>query len=169
MAGRKRFPAVSGSREKSRRSWKTAEEHRSTSTRGRASCRKHVSRSQPDSQSDLLEVRLTITADAATENVVICDLLPGGLEIEDERLATRSATFASTPENRQFSPRAMEKRFDRFVAFGDFLSPGTAEVRYRVRATVRGKFALPPSQIEAMYQPGLRATAGAGDGMFLVR
>lgn len=118
---------------------------------------------------DLLEVRLTITADAATENVVICDLLPGGLEIEDERLATRSATFASTPENRQFSPRAMEKRFDRFVAFGDFLSPGTAEVRYRVRATVRGKFALPPSQIEAMYQPGLRATAGAGDGMFLVR
>lgn len=108
---------------------------------------------------DLLTVKIRVRAQNYFESAVICDLLPGGLEIEDETLATR----AQAPENSSggsgsFYESARERRFDRFLAFGTF-SPAEkwSELTYRVRATSRGKFTIPPVQVESMYEGEKRA------------
>ncbi len=118
---------------------------------------------------DLLTVKITIRPDQKGDysNLVLCDLLPAGLEIEDNSLASRISkrNIAST-----FGTFA-EKRYDRFLMFGDIhrydfrsdSSSRTFVVSYQVRATIRGKFALPPVQLESMYSPELRATDRPAD------
>ncbi len=106
---------------------------------------------------DLLTAVITLSSPAPRENIVITDLLPAGLEIEDETLLTRSRVFDDPSKSTGFACRRKERRFDRFLAFGDLHAQSV--VTYRVRATVRGTFALPPVQVESMYQSALRATA----------
>lgn len=115
---------------------------------------------------DLLEARLTVTAAAGCENIVISDLLPGGLEIKDERLATRSAVFDKRAGS-GVDIRMLERRDDRFLLFGD-IHAGKAAVTYRVRAVQRGRFAIPAVQIESMYRPELKAVSVTG-GFFEVK
>lgn len=118
---------------------------------------------------DLVFIRLTIASPVQASNVVIADLLPAGLAIEDELLATRSALLP--PELRAkygaLTPKLLEKRDDRLLIFGD-LAPGTAEFTCRARAVTRGVFAVPPVQAEAMYHPDLNGVAGPG-GVFTVK
>lgn len=115
---------------------------------------------------DLLEARITVTAAAGCENIVISDLLPGGLEIEDERLATRNAVFDKRVDS-GVDARMLERRDDRFLLFGD-IHAGKAVVTYRVRAVQRGRFAIPAVQIESMYRPELKAVS-VTDGLFEVK
>lgn len=124
---------------------------------------------------DLLTVRVRVRADVACESAVICDLLPGGLEIEDETLATRAAVNARGAEEKAsgFHERARERRYDRFLAFGAF-SPTRGEDRettllYRVRATTRGVFAVPPVQVESMYDADCRGTGAPAVPVFEVK
>ncbi|MGN0834768.1 MAG: alpha-2-macroglobulin family protein [Candidatus Spyradosoma sp.] len=124
---------------------------------------------------DLLTVRVRVRADVACESAVICDLLPGGLEIEDETLATRAAVNARGAEEKTsgFHERARERRYDRFLAFGAF-SPTSGENRettllYRVRATTRGVFAVPPVQVESMYDADCRGTGAPAVPVFEVK
>ncbi len=116
---------------------------------------------------ELLRVRLTVTAEQNAEHIVICDLLPGGLEIEDDRLASRSAVFHKRTSSDAISPRTIEKRDDRFLLFGD-IRRGQSLVEYQVRAVTRGDFTIPAVRVEAMYRPELQATE-AGTGRFRVR
>ncbi len=100
---------------------------------------------------DLLTVRLHITdLSEWTENLVICDLLPGGLEIEDTALATRVQNTVPTKES---FGRIKERRYDRFLCFGD----GEGKVTYQVRAVTKGTFSLPPVLLEAMYNPDMKS------------
>ena len=110
-------------------------------------------------------MRIRFETPAAIDSFVIADLLPAGLEIEDELLAGRAATLpekASTRDN-AFRPKRLEKRDDRFVAIGD-TDRGRGEIVYQTRAVLRGTFAIPPVHAEAMYQPDIRgifSTPGA--------
>lgn len=108
---------------------------------------------------DLLTVKIRVRADARCESAVICDLLPGGLEIEDESLATRGrANAPKSAKSSAFREAARERRFDRFLAFGEFSgSSEFSEITYRVRAVSRGKFGIPPIQVESMYDGEQRA------------
>ena len=111
-------------------------------------------------QGQLLTVKISINAVGKMEDLVLIDLLPGGLEIEDELLATR-AYAAPLPDNRtKQNLRAIfiEKRDDRFLFFGDMLGGGSGEISYQVRAVSRGKFVLPPMRIEGMYDPEVQGT-----------
>lgn len=110
---------------------------------------------------DLLTVRILLSGGAA-QRLVISDLLPAGFEIEDEKLLTRfsiparSGLIENTPE--ELVATLLEKRFDRLLWFGDFNGSDTPrQITYRVRAMTPGKFQIPPIQVEAMYQPQLRA------------
>ncbi|MGE4563931.1 MAG: alpha-2-macroglobulin family protein [Victivallaceae bacterium] len=118
---------------------------------------------------DLVFIRLTISSPVAAPNVVIADLLPAGLAIEDELLATRSALLP--PELRgkygALTPKLLEKRDDRLLIFGD-LAPGTAGFTCRARAVTRGVFAVPPVEAGAMYLPDLNGVANPG-GVFTVK
>ena len=113
---------------------------------------------------DKVRVRIRFETPVPIDNLVITDLLPAGLEIEDELLATRAATLPDTgkTDHGAFNPKRLEKRDDRFLVFGD-TDAGKGEITYQTRAVIRGTFAIPPLHAEAMYQPdnrGLYSPAG---------
>ncbi len=122
---------------------------------------------------ELAFVRITADSPEVVENIVISDLLPAGLEIEDEALATRMDASGRIPKNillknRQEFSRT-EKRDDRFLVFGTLY--GSAYAIYTVRATTPGRFAVPALHAEAMYDPDMNGTfiPAAGEDVFEVK
>jgi uncharacterized protein YfaS (alpha-2-macroglobulin family) len=110
-------------------------------------------------QGQLLVVDLSIRAHRWTENIVLTDLLPGGLEIENPRLKTRAGRLAELPTS--LTPDHVDMRDDRLLLF---LSASDTERHYYyiVRAVTAGQFALPPVTAECMYDPDIRSTHGGG-------
>ena len=101
----------------------------------------------------LLTVEITLRSDNTTlENIVITDLLPGGLELLLEK-------DDSLPQGDGLLYR--QRREDRSLFFVN-ATPAAATYRYRVRAATRGTFALPPVSAEAMYDAATRAAADGG-------
>ena len=122
---------------------------------------------------ELAFVRITVDAPDVVEDLVVSDILPAGLEIEDEELATRTRTSGLIPnrirlEKRHFFDRT-EKRDDRFLAFGTLY--GSAYAIYTVRAVTPGRFAVPALHAEAMYDPDMNGTfvPPAGQDVFEVK
>lgn len=111
---------------------------------------------------DLLRVVLKVSFKSdEVGNFVLSDLLPGGLEIEDDSLATRAKVVDSYDRKKlNFPVELLEKRFDRFLLFGtaDWRnSPEDYTYSYLVRATTEGTFAIGPVSIESMYRVDLKA------------
>jgi uncharacterized protein YfaS (alpha-2-macroglobulin family) len=122
---------------------------------------------------ELAFVRITVDAPDVVEDLVVSDILPAGLEIEDEELTTRMRTSSRIPnkirlEKRHFFDRT-EKRDDRFLAFGTLYE--SAYAIYTVRAVTPGKFAVPALHAEAMYDPDMNGTfiPSAGQDVFEVK
>lgn len=114
-----------------------------------------------------VKVRVSFSDAIDLGNYVICDLLPGCMEIEDENLVTRSR--ALSPASSKIFPGLhlsfLEKRFDRFLGFGDVnylaFQKGKFEgfVTYKARVVTSGDFAVPPVSVESMYHPEFQAVA----------
>lgn len=113
------------------------------------------------SQGDLLVVRVQVrSTSGALENVVIESLLPAGLEIENARLA--STETLPWVRDASFVADHVDLRDDRVLLFGS-LPDGDWQTAYAVlRAVTPGTFRLPPVQVEAMYEPNLRASSERG-------
>lgn len=110
---------------------------------------------------ELITVCWVLEASGPVKNVVISDLLPGGLEIEDNLLATRAGAIKQqNVENLRI--KYVEKGEDRFLLFGDILDRGRITFRYRTRAVTRGKYTVPPLHAEAMYAPDTDGTFADG-------
>jgi uncharacterized protein YfaS (alpha-2-macroglobulin family) len=112
------------------------------------------------SQGGLYKVRLSARSARKIENLVITDLLPAGLEIEDPNL-TGAAHLDGVEELRGWHVRHVERRDDRMLVFAD-LCGGAGEFTYVVRAVTAGSFALPPVEAACMYDPGVYSVHGAG-------
>ncbi|MDX2093332.1 MAG: MG2 domain-containing protein [Kofleriaceae bacterium] len=114
---------------------------------------------------ELVEVRLSITADQARRWVAMVDPIPAGFEIVNAKLAAGGANLAPPPmATSPWTPSRSyaldwahtEARDDRMQWFIDYLGAGTYELSYRARATIDGTFAVMPASIEAMYEPAHR-------------
>ncbi|HEX8915823.1 MAG TPA: alpha-2-macroglobulin family protein, partial [Humisphaera sp.] len=114
---------------------------------------------------DLVRVELTLTTPAPLQNVVIDDLLPAGLEVENARLESGAAVAAvAGPRGRRgrddrlepnaFNPIFVGPRDDRMVVVGHVGSAGTWRFSYLARAVSPGEFVAPPVRAECMYDPG---------------
>ena len=116
-----------------------------------------------------VRVRIRFESPEEIESLVIADLLPAGLEIEDELLASRAAIppKAAVEKYGALLPKRLEKRDDRFLVFGD-TTRGKGEVTYQTRAVIRGSFVIPPVHAEAMYKPDTTGIFNAG-GTFTVK
>ena len=107
---------------------------------------------------DLILVRLTLESPLPRQNLVIADLLAGGVEIEDASLATRQGLPAgSTGELVVKQAQAQE---DRLVLCVDLTGSKPATYDYHVRAVTRGVFAVPRLRSEAMYDPEVVGESG---------
>lgn len=112
-------------------------------------------------QGDLIIAELIITTKQDNlDNIAIVDMLPGGLEIDNPRLANNS-NFAWLSE-RSAKPDYMDIRDDRMVLFFSFDKAGVYRFYYALRAVTCGEFILPPVKAECMYQPELSSIASSG-------
>jgi len=110
--------------------------------------------------------------DKSLENVIVADLLPAGLEIENPRLESR----ADVPwiEEQDWMSDYMDIRDDRMLLFlslpGQPRGPAVGRrsgrkertFYYALRAVTVGEFTLPPITAECMYDPSYTSVASSG-------
>jgi len=103
--------------------------------------------------------------DRILHNVVINDLLPAALEIENPRLKT-TPRLRWIPKN-QAAVDYQDIRDDRLLVFTDLLPKRPMEFYYSLRVIAAGEFVVPPIAAECMYNP-LIAGAGSSGLMTVV-
>lgn len=96
----------------------------------------------------------------SVENVIIDDMLPAGLEIENSRLESRSS-LQWLPE-KTMEPDYVDIRDDRLLLFLDLQRNQEYKYYYALRAVISGTFTLPPVSAECMYDPELNSTSSSG-------
>jgi uncharacterized protein YfaS (alpha-2-macroglobulin family) len=112
-------------------------------------------------QGDLVAIKTRVrSVSGVVQNVAIVNLLPSGLEVENPRLSSTEQLPWVTDANLQ--PRSMDLRDDRILLFVDLPADSWQTFYTLVRAVAPGRFRLPPVQVEAMYNPALRATGERG-------
>ncbi len=112
-------------------------------------------------QGDLVAIKTKVrSVSGAIQNVVIVNLLPSGLEVENPRLQSTEQLPWVTDAN--LTPRYMDLRDDRILLFADLPADNWQTFYTLVRAVAPGQFRLPPVQVEAMYNPAIRATGERG-------
>lgn len=111
-------------------------------------------------QGEIVVIRTEVgSISGPMQNVVVQNVLPAGLEVENPRLTTTE----SLPWVQSISvSQHADIRDDRVLFFAD-LDGRTPLTFYTVaRAITPGTFKLPPAQAEAMYAPAFRVTEGLG-------
>ncbi len=107
-------------------------------------------------QNDRLVVTLKVTEPEAKQaRLLLVDLLPAGLEIDNPNLVDSTGLAGLPWLKRDVEPAASEFRDDRFVAAID-RSPGQPAfftLAYVVRAVAPGRYVHPPAVVEDMYRP----------------
>jgi uncharacterized protein YfaS (alpha-2-macroglobulin family) len=114
-------------------------------------------------QNDLIVVKITIIGqyNGTIENVVITDMLPAGLEIENTRLNQMPNLKWVTERKDQVDPDYMDIRDDRLNIFTSVTS-SSRTFYYMVRAVSPGTYQLGPVQADAMYNGMFHSYHGAG-------
>jgi uncharacterized protein YfaS (alpha-2-macroglobulin family) len=124
---------------------------------------------------ELVLVWLEVRASRNVPDALVVDLLPAGLELENQNLASSSASLqesGSEVQNllnqmQQADIQHMEFRDDRFVAAVAVNSGQPVTLVYLARAVTPGAYQLPVPMVESMYVPAWRAT-GAASGPLIV-
>lgn len=89
----------------------------------------------------------------AVRDVAVVELLPAGFDLVLEGNGGRVLAPQST-----WQPEYIDAREDRVVFYGD-IGKGVGEVVYRLRATTRGSFVVPPTHAAAMYHPEVNGSS----------
>ncbi|MFK3705715.1 alpha-2-macroglobulin family protein [Klebsiella sp. NPDC088457] len=124
---------------------------------------------------ELVLVKLEITASRNVPDALVVDLLPAGLELENQNLANSSASLQENGEGgqnllnqmQQADIQHIEFRDDRFVAAVAINEGQPVTLVYLARAVTPGRYQVPQPQVESMYVPQWRAT-GAASGPLIV-
>lgn len=115
-----------------------------------------VERRRPDAWSvgDIVRVKLEIRAQSDMTWVVVDDPVPGGGSILGSGLR-RESSLATRGEQNDNSiwPTYIERRFEWYRAYFDYLPKGDWTLEYTLRLNSSGEFQLPPTRVEAMYEP----------------
>lgn len=112
-------------------------------------------------QGELVIVKLSLDAGQSTlSNLVIEDLLPAGLEVENPSLKT-SQLVAWVKKKQDLDVQHLEARDDRVLVFVDRLA-GTQSCYYAARAVTPGDYVYPAVSAECMYDPSVRSVHGMG-------
>jgi uncharacterized protein YfaS (alpha-2-macroglobulin family) len=124
---------------------------------------------------ELVMVWLDVWADKNVPDALVVDLLPAGLELENQNLSESSARLSDSDSQvqgllnqmQQADIQHMEFRDDRFVAAVPLNEGQHTTLVYLARAVTPGTYNVPVSQVESMYVPQWRAT-GTSTGMLTV-
>jgi uncharacterized protein YfaS (alpha-2-macroglobulin family) len=115
-----------------------------------------VERAKDDgwTRGDIVRVRLEVEAVGDMTWVVVSDPLPAGAAVLGGGLG-RDSAIATRGERREGSAWiAFEERAaDAWRGYYAFMPRGRHVVEYTLRLSASGRFALPPTRVEAMYAP----------------
>lgn len=122
---------------------------------------------------ELVLVHLAIRAKQRVPDALVVDLLPAGLELENQNLAQSAASLDDAGSNVKEWSQAMQNarikhqefRGDRYVAAVDVDGYDTTHLLYLARAVTPGSYRVPPPQVESMYRPSWQALGSAPQGM----
>ena len=114
---------------------------------------------------DLVLVHVAVTAKQPVPDALVVDLLPAGLELENQNLGQSAASLENASSEVKQWREAMqnanvehqEYRDDRYVAALKLEGSGTAHLLYLARAVTPGTYRIPPPQVESMYRPNWQA------------
>jgi hypothetical protein len=105
------------------------------------------------SRGDIARVRLDVEGDQDMSWVVVSDPIPAGATLLGGGLGG-DVRAVSAKADRTGPWAAFEERtFEAFRAYFPFVSAGRWSVEYMVRLNGVGRFALPPTRVEALYAP----------------
>jgi uncharacterized protein YfaS (alpha-2-macroglobulin family) len=111
-------------------------------------------------RSDVVRVHLKIEAQTDMAWVVVNDPLPAGASHlgtglrRDSAIATAGENInANSYANDYYWPDFVERPFDAFRAYYEYIPKGTFEVEYTIRLNQAGVFQLPTTRVEALYEP----------------
>lgn len=112
-------------------------------------------------QGELLVVRLTVDPlGNRLDQLVIEDLLPAGLEIENPNFA--ASQQVPWLKQKEEHDRYRDARDDRMLIFtGTIQKP--VQFHYAVRAVTPGVYVLPPVVVSGMYEPEIRGVGAGGE------
>lgn len=111
---------------------------------------------------EYVQVKLTISTLSGVRYFAVEDMLPAGFEAVDTTLKTSSDAASDSglrsAESTGYDPYwwywgHSEVRDDRVALFAEWLSRGTYEYTYLMRASVAGTFHALPARAYAMYEP----------------
>ncbi|PKP89981.1 MAG: alpha-2-macroglobulin, partial [Alphaproteobacteria bacterium HGW-Alphaproteobacteria-16] len=105
---------------------------------------------------DVIRVTLTVEASAERNWVVINDPVPAGATVIGS-LGGQSEMLAQGEEGSGAQPSYVERGRDAWRGYFAWLPRGTHSVSYTMRLNAAGRLQLPPSRVEAMYSPEIRA------------
>lgn len=117
---------------------------------------KPVSQAVPGvwSRGDVYRVILNINAKTATTWAVLTDPVPAGATILGSGLGRDSSIATQTEaDTGWYGPSFIERSFDSYRAYYEYLPAGASTIEYTVRLNSVGQFQLPATRMEAMYQP----------------
>ena len=101
----------------------------------------------------VLRVRLEIDAQSDMTWVAVNDPVPGGATILGSGLGHDSALATGGEQSEGAWPVYIERAFDGYRVYFDYLPKGKHVVEYTVRLNNPGRFQMPPTRVEAMYAP----------------
>lgn len=121
---------------------------------------------------DLIIVRIQLSTRQRITDALLVDLLPAGLELENQNLAQSSASLNDAANNIKESLKSMQRariahqefRDDRYVIqldLGYNYSNQRTDILYLARAVTPGEYKVPPATVESMYRPNWQATSDA--------
>ncbi|MBB5687614.1 alpha-2-macroglobulin family protein [Sphingobium boeckii] len=109
---------------------------------------------------DVLKVTITVDATADRNWVVVNDpVVPGGTIVS--ALGGQSAQLAQAG-GEGVQPSYVERGKDGWRGYFEWVPRGRFTVSYAVRLNGIGRFTLPPTRVEAMYSPDIRAQVPNG-------
>jgi uncharacterized protein YfaS (alpha-2-macroglobulin family) len=105
------------------------------------------------SRGDVMRVRVEIEAQSDMSWAVVSDPVPGGATLLGSGLGRDSAIATAGEKRSAVWPTYEERSFEAFRGYYEYLPRGTHVVEYTLRLNNAGRFALPPTRVEAMYSP----------------
>ncbi len=107
---------------------------------------------------DVLRVTLSVEATAERNWVAISDPVPAGATVIGD-LGGQSQLLqqGGAADSEGGGPSYVERGRDTWRAYFAWLPKGTTTATYTLRLNGAGRFQMPPSRVEAMYSPAIRA------------
>lgn len=114
-----------------------------------------LTKANPDywSVGDIYKISLNINSDTDIFWAALSDPIPAGASILGTGLGRDSTIYDDVAENYWDYPSYVERDADMFRAYYEYLSKGEHNIEYTVRINTVGTFNMPPTRVQALYQP----------------